>query len=209
MVISDSLQTFEDSERYLAPDERTRLQLASPAEIRKLRIFTEQWTRVQVPLRAYLASFLGNSIAVDDGVQEVALVVWNKGPWEVEPPAFLGYTLACARRVALASRRRQNDGRMKFLSPEVASALADTVAVQEQQEANWTAERFDALRTCLKGLPASQRELLEARYSAKSAAELSSHAERTGAKMDCLYKKLERLREILRICVNRRQAQQQ
>lgn len=205
-MIGKSHALNEDFAYLLAADTENLDSQLVAADTRKLRIFTEQWTRIQLPVRAYLASFLGNSVAIDDCIQEVAVVVWKKGPWEAGSPAFLGYTLACAKRVALAARRRQNDPRMQVLSPAAASALADTVVLQEQEESQELAARISSLRRCLAELQPVQRELLEARYSTHSATELSHHAAGAGKSMDCLYKKLERLREILRTCVNRRQS---
>jgi len=180
--------------------------LPSPADAdRKLLVFTQQWTRHQPSIRAYLASFLGNSIAVDDALQEVAVVVWQKGPWESDASAFLGYCLACARRIALAARRKQGDPRMELLSPEAAAALADKVAFQEQQQAAPANERVHALRKCLEKIGSEQRELLESRYAGASKEELRAFSKRGGKSMDALYKTLERLRELLRACVKRSQ----
>ena len=169
----------------------------------KLLVFTRQWTRHQLSVRAYLASFLGNSIAVDDCIQDVALVVWQKGPWDGDSSAFLGYCLACARRIALAARRQREDTRLELLSPEAATALADRVAFQEQQDATPHGERIDALRKCLEKIKPEHRELLESRYSGESKEDLREHSKRSGKSMDALYKTLERLRVVLRACVDR------
>jgi RNA polymerase sigma factor (sigma-70 family) len=168
---------------------------------RKLLVFSQQWTRHQPSIRAYLASFLGNSIAVDDALQEVAVVVWQKGPWESDASAFLGYCLACARRIALANRRKQSDPRLELLSPESAAALADKVAFQEQQQAAPADERVHALRKCLEKIGPEQRELLESRYAGASKEELRAFSKSGGKSMDAIYKTLERLRELLRTCV--------
>lgn len=170
---------------------------------RKLLVFTQLWTQHQSTVRAYLASFLGNSIAVDDALQEVALVAWQKGPWEGDTSAFLGYSLACARRIALAARRKQGDTRMELLSPQAATALADRVAFLEQQETVPPVERLHALRRCLEKLQPEHRELLESRYSGESKEELRGLSKRVGKSMDALYKTLERLRDLLRTCVKR------
>jgi RNA polymerase sigma factor (sigma-70 family) len=167
--------------------------------------FAREWAGTQLPVRAYLASFLGNAPAVEDCLQEVALVVWKKAPLGEGPSAFLAYALACAKRIALAARRRLTDGRLQLLSPEVATALADTVALQEHLETRDPPERLRTLRRCLEQLPAPQRELVEARYAHGTGETLAAYALRTDRTMDCLYKKLERLRELLRACVNRRQ----
>ncbi len=172
---------------------------------RKLLVFTQEWTRHQSTVRAYLGSFLGNSIAVDDALQEVAMVVWQKGPWEGDASAFLGYCLACARRIALSARRKQGDSRMELLSPEAAAALADRVAFLEQQQTVPIGERMHALRRCLERMNPEHRELLESRYSGESKDELRGLSKRAGKSMVALYKTLERLRELLRSCVRRGQ----
>ena len=186
------------------PLDRAGTELPALAEAdRKLLVFTQLWTRHQSTVRAYLASFLGNSIAVDDALQEVALLVWQKGPWEGDASAFLGYSLACARRIALAARRKQGDTRMELLSPEAAIALADRVAFLEQQDTVPPGERLHALRRCLEKLNPEHRELLESRYSGESKEELRELSKRVGKSIDALYKTLERLRELLRSCVKR------
>jgi RNA polymerase sigma-70 factor, ECF subfamily len=170
---------------------------------RKLLVFSQQWMQHQGSVQAYLASFLGNTLEVDDALQEVAIVVWQKGPWDGQPAAFLGYCLACARHIALAARRKQGDTRLEMLSPEVAAALADRVAFQEQQEEAPSGERVLALRQCLNMIKPDQRALLDSRYSGESRDDLRAFAERGGKSMAALYKTLERLRELLRACVER------
>lgn len=193
---------FEDGGNEPAKRSESHLP-ALVVDERKLFVFTQLWTQHQGSVHAYLASFLGNTLEVDDALQEVAMVVWQKGPWDEEPSAFLGYCLACARRVALAARRKQGDNRLELLSPEVAAALADRVAFQEQQEEAPSGERVLALRKCLKKIKPEQRALLDSRYSGDSKDELRAFAKRGGRSMDALYKTLERLRELLRACVER------
>ena len=169
----------------------------------KLLVFTQRWSKHQATIRAYLASFLSNSIAVDDALQEVALVVWQKGPWDGSSSAFLGYSLACARRIALTARRKQGDTRMELLPPEAAVALADRVAFLEQHDAVPPDARMHALRRCLEKMNPEQRELLKSRYSGASKEELCQLSKRIGKSMDAIYKTLERLRLLLRACVGR------
>jgi len=193
---------FEDNREKPAKPAAGQLP-ALVTDERKLLLFSQQWTQHQPSIRAYLASFLGNSIAVDDALQEVAVVVWQKGPWESDASAFLGYCLACARRIALAARRKQGDTRMELLSPEAAAALADKVAFQEQQQAAPADERVHALRKCLEKIRPEQRELLESRYAGSSKEDLRELSKRGGKSMDAIYKTLERLRQLLRACVRR------
>lgn len=195
---------FEDAGNEPVPQTVKHLPSLAGDE-RKLLVFTQLWTQHQSTVRAYLASFLRNSIAVDDALQEVAMVVWQKGPWEGDASAFLGYSLACARRIALAARRKQGDTRMELLPPQVAIALADRVAIQEQEETVAPGERMLALRRCMEKMNPDLRELLESRYSGASKEELRQHSKRVGKSLDTLYKTLERLRELLLNCVKRGQ----
>ena len=173
---------------------------------RKLQVFTQEWTQHQPSIRAYLASFLGNSTAVDDALQEVALVVWQKGPWDAGTKAFLGYSLACARRIALATSRKQGNVRMELLSPDSATALADQVALLEQQENGVPNELMRVLRKCLEKIKPEHRAMLESRYSGESKMALNGLSKRLGKSMDAIYKTLERLRELLRACMERGQS---
>jgi len=203
-MAASHLLRFENGGNGLS--QRGGAELPALAETeRKQLVFTQQWTQHQATLRAYLASFLGNSMMVDDALQEVALVVWQKGPWEVDPSEFLAYSLACARRTALAASRKQGDIRLVMLSPEAATLLADEVVFQEQQENAAPNELMGALRKCLEKIKPEHRELLESRYSGESRGELQLTSKRVGKSMDSLYKTLERLRERLRACVERGQ----
>lgn len=169
----------------------------------KLARFTSQWLKQQSTVRAYLASFLGNSIEVDDALQEVALVVWQKGPNEENSSAFLGYTLACARRIALAARRKIHNPRLELLSPDAATLLADRVALVHDQKQESPSEQLNTLKRCLEKLNPQHRVLLESRYSGSSKTELQEYGKRSGKSMETLYKTLERLRTQLRECVER------
>ena len=194
---------FEDGANE--PVQRTGASLSlSAGDERKQLVFTQQWTQHQSVLRAFITSFLGASTAVDDALQEVALVVWQKGPLDGDSTDFLRYSLACARRIALVACRKQGDARMELLSPEAATMLADQIVFQEQQDANAPDELMQALRKCLESIKPEHRELLESRYSGESKEELPVFSKRAGKSMDSLYKTLERLRERLRTCVEKR-----
>lgn len=194
---------FEDGGNESSLSARNSPLPTLPEADRKQLVFTEQWTRHQSSVRAYLASFLGNSIAVDDALQEVAMVVWRKGPWEEGDSAFLGYCLACARRIALAARRKRGDGRLELLSHHAATAVADQVAFLAHQEVSESGERMHALRICLEKISPEHRDLLFARYSGDSKSDLRELCKRGGKSMDSIYKILDRLRDLLRACIER------
>jgi RNA polymerase sigma-70 factor, ECF subfamily len=165
--------------------------------------FNANWDQCRVSVRAYLSSLLSNKSDVEDCVQEVALIAWKKGPSGEGQRAFLGHCLATARLIGLAAVRKHGKSRVRFLPPDVALALADEVTQQELAEPA-PVDRVVALRACLARLDESQRQLLALRYSDEVRAKLDETARSLGKSPDALYKKLERLRTMLRECVSRR-----
>ncbi|MEO5715443.1 MAG: sigma-70 family RNA polymerase sigma factor [Luteolibacter sp.] len=181
------------------PETDTRLSAANAED------FTVQWSHAQLSVRAYLNSYLSDRSSVDDCIQEVALLAWKKGPrgtHESEP--FLAFCLACARRIAMAEVRKKYRNRSQQLSEETVASLADKVALMEQQEVREPAARISALQNCMESLEPAPRRLLELRYSSKDQTALQKEAKATGKSMDAIYKKLERLRTLLRDCVTRK-----
>lgn len=164
--------------------------------------FTARWARAQLSVRAYLNSFLSDRSAIDDCVQEVALLAWKKGPGEeAGEDAFLGFSLACAKRIAMNEVRKKYRTRLRLLSPDVVASLSDAVAAQELAEPVAPVERISALQSCLEALEPAPRRLLDLRYASKDPTALQQEARSTGKSIDALYKKLERLRTLLRDCV--------
>jgi RNA polymerase sigma factor (sigma-70 family) len=164
--------------------------------------FAMHWANCQRSVRAYLGSFLSDRSLIDDCVQEVAVIAWKKGPTDEGDSAFLGHVLATARLVALAAIRKNQNSRLQAFSPEVAVALAEKVAAQEQAEQDSANQRLTALRQCLGKLEPEPRALLEARYFSEGGERVKAEAQRLGKSLDALYKKLERLRDLLRACVS-------
>ena len=174
------------------------------AEMAEVREFSRQWVRAQPSVRAYLRSLLGRSPALDDCLQDVAMVVWKKGPKNVEPNEFLAFSLACAKRISLAKIRRNARDQITILDPEVACALADVVAAQEQACSSGPLEKIFALRQCVDSLGDEHKRLLQLRYFSDDPAALKKEAEFLKKSLDGLYKRLERLRTLLRDCVSTR-----
>lgn len=169
----------------------------------RLQAFTTEWARSQSSVRAYLGSFFSDHNLLNDYVQEVALVAWRKAPLDAGSSAFLGHVLATARFVALGAIRKKQCNRLQHFSPEIAQVLADTVAEQAEAEQEAASNRVAALRHCLDKLEPEPRKLLEIRYYLDGNEGLKAEAKRLGKSIDAIYKKLERLRDLLRACVSK------
>lgn len=168
--------------------------------------FASQWSSVQLSVRAYLNSYLNDRSGIDDCIQEVALLAWRKGPRGSMNEPFLAFCLACAKRIAMSEIRKKYRNRNLTLSVESAASLAEVVATMEMQDPSEPAARISALQVCLDSLGPAPRRLLELRYASKDNTALQKEARSTGKSMDAIYKKLERLRTLLRECVVKKSA---
>jgi RNA polymerase sigma-70 factor (ECF subfamily) len=169
----------------------------------RLREFDSLWEGCRVSVRAYLSSLMSNKSDVEDCIQEVALIAWKKGPIEAGQRAFLGHCLASARLIGLAATRKVGKSKVQFLPPGIASALADEVMRQEQEQVPHS-NRIHALRGCMALLNEQQRGLLSLRYACDGRGKLEESARSQGRSPDAIYKMLERLRATLRECVSKR-----
>jgi RNA polymerase sigma factor (sigma-70 family) len=210
--MSSYLQTSHDSDDRLGLlGELSRMSRELPGEKTNglsqsnVEDFTFHWARAQLSVRAFLVGYLSDRSSIDDCIQEVALLAWKKGPrGTAETEHFLAFCLACARRIAMGEIRKKYRNRACPLSEETAASLADTVARMEQQESRDAAARISALQGCLESLEPGPRRLLELRYSSKDQTALQKESKATGKSMDAIYKKLERLRALLKDCVTRK-----
>jgi RNA polymerase sigma factor (sigma-70 family) len=210
--MSSYLQTSHDSDDRLGLlGELSRMSRELPGEKTNglsqsnVEDFTFNWARAQLSVRAFLVGYLSDRSSIDDCIQEVALLAWKKGPrGTAETEHFLAFCLACARRIAMGEIRKKYRNRACPLSEETAASLADTVARMEQQESRDAAARISALQGCLESLEPGPRRLLELRYSSKDQTALQKESKATGKSMDAIYKKLERLRALLKDCVTRK-----
>lgn len=149
-------------------------------------------------LRAYLGSFLDSETDVEDCFQEVSIALWNKHQqeWTLEDFRRFGFRVARNQAAYLLRKRK----RTPLLGPELADKLASRIeAMSEETDAREA--RFAALRDCLGKLPQRHREIVETRYSGSGS--LKRLADTSGVTESSIYKRLERIRTVLRDCVTR------
>lgn len=173
------------------------------SSVAEVENFQNLWQISRVSLRSYLACHLPNSSLIDDCLQEIAVLAWRKAPKSRGGDEFLAYCMGCAKRVRKASIRKSRSGSMLFLAPDVASSLAETVA-EIAQHADFENDRLNALRECVGALDDRQREILEARYGGSSPDQMKTVAYNRNQSLPSLYKQIERLRDSLRSCVERK-----
>jgi RNA polymerase sigma-70 factor (ECF subfamily) len=148
-------------------------------------------------LRAFARMLLPTWEAVDDVLQESSVVMWKKLDQLRDESGFLPWAKVIVRFEALRARRRAARDRL-VLSEETISILAKEAL--EVADDPLRRER-DALTICLQKLSDDHRKLVLMPYVESGG--LLQVAERTRRSANSLYKLLGRLREKLRLCVER------
>jgi RNA polymerase sigma-70 factor (ECF subfamily) len=136
-----------------------------------------------------------NAHTAEDIFQNVALKAMTKGTQFESGGALMSWAFITARREGIDWLRRQKNAPV---------CLDETILELLEQE--WADEaaaqggiRGQALRDCLEDLPAKSRDLLKRRYFDGHACE--AVAEQLGARLDAIYKRLSRLHQALKKCI--------
>ena len=158
--------------------------------------FVRLLLRHENALRAFARSLLPHWDAVDEVLQDASIVMWQKfGQLEAES-GFLPWGKVIVRFHCLRFHERSRRREAAF-SQELLDLLA---AEAEQIDEGVHDDRRRALESCLQQFAAPQRELLLAPYLHHG--RISELAAFQKVSANALYKKLGRLREKLRDCVN-------
>lgn len=144
----------------------------------------------------YVMVLVPNSADARDVVQETAVALWEKIEHYDRSKPFVPWACRFALNEARMFLRKQ--GRRNRLAEEVIELL------QEQRIAS--AERLDArrvyLQDCLRELPERTAKIMRTHYfDERSTKDLS---ERFGKSLESIYKTLQRTREALRTCIERK-----
>ena len=158
-----------------------------------MRLFVEH----QLDVLRYVLAVVPNSSDAWDIVQETAVGLWRKME-EYDPTRpFLPW--AC-RFASMEIRRflRRADQQRRLLDEQVVEAL---LALQEERAAGLTARRAH-LRECLEELPEAQRQLVRGYYWDEQ--DVDALANQSGRTAEAVYKALQRIRQALADCMNRK-----
>lgn len=163
----------------------------------RTRQATRLWTLAQPTISAFVTSMVRDFRDRDDVLQETAVaVVESFGRYDPER-SFVGWALGIARnQVGLYLRRR---GR------EVAvfdSEAVEQLALAFENESQSDLRRLDYVRECMSLLEGRARRICELRYHDDR--KPASIAEVVGMSANSVAKALQRIREQLRVCIERK-----
>ncbi len=157
--------------------------------------FVRALTKYERIVRAYIrGSGLSRPEDVDEIMQEVSLIAWEKFDQLRDVDEFPRWACVIARYQILNFRRRHARDRL-VLNEKVFDLLLE----ESLEETSTHEKRLNLLQHCLNKLPAASRQLVLTAYQPGST--IDSLAAGTGKKANTLYQQLWRLRRTLEQCV--------
>ena len=158
------------------------------------------WTLAQPAVSAFVTSIVRDLGDRDDVLQETAVaVIESFDSYDGDRP-FVAWAIGVARnQVGLYLRRRRRD-RLVFDEETVARLATAFAEVAPEQS-----HRLNFLRDCLASLEGRARRLLELRYEGDLKPAIIG--ERTGMTANAVAKALQRIRDQLRECIERKSAE--
>lgn len=160
-------------------------------------LIVQQIARHQSRLRAFLRCLLIRSSDIDDILQEVNVVLWEKADEFKAGTDFWAWASQVARFKVFNAIRQYGRERLIF-DESVVTRLAEVA----EQRVTDIEQRRTALEQCLQQLPPSQRQLIDLRYASGQAVETISKS--IGRPAGSIKQTLYRIRETLLKCVESR-----
>lgn len=160
---------------------------------------TRLWTVALPTVSAFVAAVVRDFRDRDDVLQETAVAVIESFDRYDETRSFVGWALGIARnQVGLYLRRRSREALVfDTESVERLAAAFEDVGADESR-------RLDHLRECLKGLEGRTRRICDLRY--RDDLKPAAIATQVGLSANSVAQALHRIRDQLRICVERKSA---
>lgn len=165
----------------------------------RIREVTRLWTLAVPAVSAFVASLVRDFQDRDDVLQDTAVAVVESFDQYDPARPFLAWALGVARNQALLHLRRKGRDRVAFDTDAVealAAAFADVAPAEGR--------KLDRLRDCVRALDEKSRELCRLRY--EDDLKPAAIGERLGVGANAVAKALQRVRDRLRECVERKAA---
>ena len=161
-----------------------------------LNVVVQEIAKAQPQLRALLRCLLVRPSDVDDVLQEINAVLWEKADSFEPGTSFWSWASQIARFKALNQIRKYSRERLVF--DEATMKQFAQIAERKLQSLD---RRREALDHCLKELPPSQRQLVDLRYSGDQSIERISAT--IGRPEGSIRQTLYRIRIALLACIER------
>ncbi len=160
---------------------------------------TRLWTLAVPTVSAFVTSLVRDFQERDDVLQETAVAVLESFPRYDPAQSFVGWAVGIARNQVRLHCRRKSRAQIAF-DTEAVDALARAFADSDPKD-----QRLDHLGGCVEGLEARARELCRLRY--EQDLKPAAIGQRIGMGANAVAKALQRIRDRLRECVERKMAE--
>jgi RNA polymerase sigma-70 factor (ECF subfamily) len=174
----------------MSADAKSRFDDPAAAQQRFLSLFL----RSEREVFRYVAALVPNVTDAEDIVQQTALALWEK--FDAYDPGQPFTPWAC--RFALNKARQWIERRQRWQAL-LEKGLAEELAQRRQELQPELERRLRHLEDCVEKLPPGQRALVEGYYYER--AEVEALAGRNGSTVAATYKMLQRIRQMLQVCV--------
>jgi RNA polymerase sigma-70 factor (ECF subfamily) len=163
--------------------------------------FISLFTQNSRHVYGYIRALVHHQSDAEDVFQEASRVMWQKFDQYQSDSDFLAWACCISHYEVLMFRRSK--ARQRCVLREDVYALLDKEMSDMVVDID---PRTQALSRCLELLPASDRQLLAARYSAGATTRIIS--ENLNRSVDTIYRALRRIHESLFNCVRRKLAEE-
>ncbi len=161
-------------------------------------IVVKQLMQRRAELIGYAWIVVGDADAAEDVFQEVSVAAIRKCDEIADADHLLGWLYTAVRLEGLKARRERSRNR-QLLSSEALEVLEHASAASVGPDES---DHLAALRECIQQLQGGPREIVELRYGQNL--KPADIAQRTGKKVQTIYKTITRAHGALRECVQRR-----
>jgi RNA polymerase sigma-70 factor (ECF subfamily) len=172
----------------------TDIKEQNDSEDARYEVFVQRFAHHEPDLRRFIRSLLPTWTAVDEVVQQSAIVIWRKFDQYDPDTNFMKWACVIARFEALAYRRKMARDRLVFRE-DILELMAD----EGTEEIDSRQPEHDALESCLREMPEKQRRLLTLAYT--PGVKVTELAKEAGSTAAAFYMRLSRLRRGLAKCV--------
>jgi RNA polymerase sigma-70 factor, ECF subfamily len=149
-------------------------------------------------LFAYLVSLLGSAAHAEEVFQEVCVVLWREYETFQLGTNFVKWVSVIAHNQVHRFRRQQ-----RRVGPQLSDTTVSLLADDAVERVDLLESRRDALQQCLKKLSDNDRQLVRHCYG-DSRVTFKTVAEDLGRPVNTVYKALNRIRQALYECIERR-----
>lgn len=167
----------------------------------ELSDFVTQLTNIQVVLRGYIYTMIPNVSDIRDVLQNTNLYLWEHRDDFEKGTNFKAWAFSVARYRCFEHRNKMKKEGLKVFDEQLINLIEDA---QYDWDASKSERKHHALAVCLTKLKAKDKDLITARYSTKTP--LNEYSQYDGRSPGSLRVVLNRLRTVLRQCIDKKLA---